>query len=211
MGGVGNAAEGVGTVTGSVTGGTETLTGSEGLGGSGTDGNVVGTVPVIGPIGELGSGIAGPAAGGVTPRRPRSACVSCAGEGEWLTRTEAVTTPAATITLACATWRHLIHRRWQMPQEVEEPATSNPNRQEIDDLACRGLSTLDMSADRGHRDLQHSLDGVLIHAEVFCDLLVREPAEVSKLDRLLLAGRQRIQRFVHSLADHCGREVVPGQ
>jgi hypothetical protein len=87
-----------------VTGGTETLTGVEGLGSGGTEGSVVGTVPVIGPMGEFGSGIAGAAAGAATPSRPRSACVSWAGAGEWLMRTEAVSTPAATTTLACATW-----------------------------------------------------------------------------------------------------------
>lgn len=48
---MGNAAGGVGTVTG----GTETFTGLDGLGSGGTEGNVVGKVPVIRPIGDFGS------------------------------------------------------------------------------------------------------------------------------------------------------------
>ncbi len=89
--------------TGRFTGGTDTLTGrAVGLGSGGTEGKATGPALVTGPIGEFGR-IAGAAAGAVTERRPRSACVSWAGGGEWPTRTEAVTTPATTTTPACAT------------------------------------------------------------------------------------------------------------
>jgi len=107
--------------------------------------------------------------------------------------------------------RHLIRRGRQSPHEVDQMSTGSPYRQEVDDLACRGLAALDMSADRLQGDVQHSLDGGLADAEVFCYLGVREPAEVRQLDSLLVAGRQRIQGFVDSLPDHCRGEVVPGQ
>jgi hypothetical protein len=106
--------------------------------------------------------------------------------------------------------RHLIHRR-HSPEEVDELSNRSPYREEVDDLAGRGLAALDMITDSDHGDLQHSLDGGLTHAEVLSDLLVRQPSEVRQLDGLLVAGRQGVQCFVDSLADHCGREVVPGQ
>ena len=88
--------EGVGTggsegrVTGKLTGGA--------VGRAGTAGDGTGTEPITGVTGDVETPSGTLAAGAVS--WPRSTCVSCAGEGEELPRTDAVTAPQARTTAA---------------------------------------------------------------------------------------------------------------
>jgi len=66
-----------------------------------------------------------------------------------------------------------------------------------------------VSAHHGQRLAQPPADDSSSHAEVLGDRLVGHAAEVGKLDGLLVAGRQSVQRIVDRLANHRAREVVP--
>ena len=88
---------GEGIVTGSVTG---KLTAGT-VGSAGTAGVGTGTEPITGVTGDVETLSGAPVAGAVT--WPLSTWVSCAGDEVEVLRTEAVTTPQARTTAACAT------------------------------------------------------------------------------------------------------------